>query len=203
MKDFWNQRYSSATFAYGKTPNVFFKQQLDRLAPGKLFLPAEGEGRNAVYAAQGGWEVTAYDFSEEAIKKAMILAQEKKVEFTYQNASLDQVDFPQASFDAVGIVYVQYPTGVRTKNFKKISSFLKPGGTLIMEVFSKNHLENQRLNPGVGGPKNIDQLYDLNEIKHDFSDFEVIQLSEEKTNLEEGEFHRGLASVIRLVGIKK
>lgn len=111
MKDFWNQRYRSATFAYGKTSNVFFKQQLDRLVPGKLFLPAEGEGRNAVYAAQGGWEVTAYDFSEEAIKKAMILAQEKKVEFTFQNASLDQVDFQQASFDAVGIVYVQYPTG--------------------------------------------------------------------------------------------
>ncbi len=157
---------------------------MDRLAPGKLFLPAEGEGRNAVYAAQGGWEVTAYDFSEEAIKSHDLGAR-KKVEFTYQNASLDQVDFPQASFDAVGIVYVQYPTGVRTKNFKKISSFLKPGGTLIMEVFSKNHLENQRLNPGVGGPKNIDQLYDLNEIKHDFSDF------------------GNTISVIRLVGIRK
>jgi len=203
MKAFWNQRYRSETFAYVKTPNLYFKQQLDRLKPGKLFLPAEGEGRNAVYAALFGWEVTAYDFREVAIEKAKILAKEKKVHFTYQNASLEQIHFAPASFDAIGIVFVQYPSEVRTKNFNKICSFLKPGGTLIMEVFSRNHLEYQQLNPSVGGPKNIDQLYDIKEIEQDFCDFDVLELSEEKTKLEEGEFHRGMASVIRFVGIKK
>jgi len=63
--------------------------------------------------------------------------------------------------------------------------------------------EYQQLNPSVGGPKNIDQLYDIKEIEQDFCYFDVLELSEEKTKLEEGEFHRGMASVIRFVGIKK
>jgi hypothetical protein len=61
MIDFWNARYSAAEYAYGTEPNAFFKAQLDQLTPGRLLLPAEGEGRNAVYAAKKGWEVAAFE----------------------------------------------------------------------------------------------------------------------------------------------
>ena len=88
MKDFWNDRYGRAEYAYGKEPNVFFKEQLDQLQPGKILLPAEGEGRNAVYAAEKGWQASAYDWSENAYKKAMQLAEEKKVNIDYQICSL-------------------------------------------------------------------------------------------------------------------
>ena len=63
MKDFWNERYGAPEYAYGTEPNVFFKQELDGLKPGRLLLPAEGEGRNGVYAAEKGWSVSAYDWS--------------------------------------------------------------------------------------------------------------------------------------------
>lgn len=68
MKDFWNERYSHEKLAYGAEPNEFFRNQLQHLRPGKLLVPAEGEGRNAVYAAQQGWQVTAFDFSEAGYK---------------------------------------------------------------------------------------------------------------------------------------
>ena len=71
MKDFWNQRYAADEYAYGTAPNAFFKAVLDPLPPGRILLPAEGEGRNAVYAAKLGWEVVAFDQSEGGQKKAM------------------------------------------------------------------------------------------------------------------------------------
>jgi len=202
MKSFWNQRYSQDEFAYGKEPNAFFKNELDKLQPGKLFLAAEGEGRNAVYAAQKGWEVVCYDFSEEAQKKALKLAEEKGVTIDYRLASLADINFDKAEFDAVGIVFVQLPEVVRRKNFQKISSFLKSGGTMILEAFSKSHIEDQRENPTVGGPKNIDQLYQLDSIKKDFENFEIEIATEVQTNLEEGIYHRGKSSVVRFVGRK-
>jgi Tellurite resistance protein TehB len=75
MKDFWNTRYKEESYAYGIEPNAFFKENIDKLVPGKILLPAEGEGRNAVYAARKGWEVTAFDFSDEAKIKTLKLAQ--------------------------------------------------------------------------------------------------------------------------------
>ncbi len=125
MKDFWEKRYNEPDYAYGKEPNVFFKQQLNTLTPGKILLPAEGEGRNAVYAAQMGWEVYAYDFSINAYKKACALAKEKNVEIKYQIASLSEVDYKKNFFDAIALIYVHFPDIVRTQNHQKLSGFLK------------------------------------------------------------------------------
>ena len=79
-QDFWNKRYKAEVSAYGTKPNVFFKQEIDKLTPGKLLLPCEGEGRNAVYAAVKGWEVSAFDQSVEGMKKAIISAKQSHVE---------------------------------------------------------------------------------------------------------------------------
>ena len=69
MKEFWNERYAAENYVYGTLPNTFFKYELSRLRPGKILLPAEGEGRNAVYAAEQGWDVYAFDYSHEAKRK--------------------------------------------------------------------------------------------------------------------------------------
>ena len=72
--DFWNERYAQKEFVYGTQPNTFFKEQLDKLDTGNILLPAEGEGRNAVFAASQGWDVLAFDISESGKKKAIQLA---------------------------------------------------------------------------------------------------------------------------------
>lgn len=77
MKDFWNERYKESDYIYGTLPNEFFAASLASLNPGKIILPCEGEGRNAVYAASLGWTVLAFDFSESAKEKALKLLKRK------------------------------------------------------------------------------------------------------------------------------
>ena len=75
----WNQNFSHPDYVYGKAPNVFLKQELDKLAPQTILFAAEGEGRNAVYAAQRGWKVSAFDISTAGRQKALRLAAENGV----------------------------------------------------------------------------------------------------------------------------
>lgn len=84
MKEQWNKKYSSEMYAYGEQPNVFFKDELDKLPCGKILLPADGEGRNGVYAASKGWQVESFDMSETGREKAMRLAEKMGVEINYR-----------------------------------------------------------------------------------------------------------------------
>ena len=83
MKEFWDARYKDSAFAFGEEPNEYFKEQISNLKPGKLLMPAEGEGRNAVFAAKLGWDVHAFDQSLNGQKKAMDLALKNKVNINY------------------------------------------------------------------------------------------------------------------------
>ncbi len=74
--EFWNTRYAEKAYAYGEKPNVFFAEKINELQPLSLLLPAEGEGRNAVYAAKLGWDVTAFDYSSEGKDKAVSSTEE-------------------------------------------------------------------------------------------------------------------------------
>lgn len=198
MKSFWNQRFSDKRYAYGKEPNVYFKEKLDLLSPGKILLAAEGEGRNAVYAAKMGWEVYAYDFSEEAFKKAQALARENKVEIHYTIGSLNDLTFEAEFFDAIGLIYVHFPDSIRSQNHSKLLSFLSPGGHVILEGFSSNHTIYQALHPKVGGPKDLFQLYNNEKLSQDFASLTLFQLEEQKIILEEGYCHVGETTVMRL-----
>lgn len=201
MKEFWNNRYKENVYAYGKKPNVFFKEIITTYPPGKLLLPAEGEGRNAVFAAKLGWEVYCFDNSVEAINKAQKLSKENNVEITYYEGDLvhlDQLNFEPEFFDAIGLIYVHLPPELRHQTHQKLSCLLKKGGTVILEAFNKNQIGNPS-----GGPNNIELLYDTKVIEMDFKDeFRTKILTETTLNLEEGIYHLGKADVIRYVGEK-
>lgn len=202
MKDFWNDRYGRDEYAYGKEPNVFFKEQLALLQPGKILLPAEGEGRNAVYAAEKKWQVSAYDWAENAHKKAMQLAEEKKVNIDYQICSLSDLNFEPESFDALGLVYVHFPNAIRPLNFDRLTNYIKPGGSIILEGFSINHLLYQAKQSSVGGPKSDDFLYSIEDMKLHFNGYRFKTLKQQVITLEEGNCHVGETEVVRMHAIK-
>ena len=203
MKDFWNSRFSATEYAYGKEPNQFFEHALKEIQPtGKIFLPAEGEGRNAVFAASLGLDVLAFDISEEGKKKADLLAKEKQVSINYQVGNLNQLGLEPNSFDVIGLIYAHFESYIKVAYHKEFVSLLKPGGFLIFEAFSKNHSKFQKINPNAGGPKNAEMLFSLDEIRTLFDELEEISLVEKVIDLEEGPFHRGKASVIRYIGQK-
>lgn len=198
MKEFWNERYGQEEYAYGVEPNAFFKDQLGKInSKGNLLMPAEGEGRNAIYAAKQGFEVTAFDMSEEAKNKALQLTGLNNVEIKYKTGTLEQLQFTEDSFDAVGLIFAHFPAHLREPYHKHFIKLLKPGGFIILEGFSKRQLKYSS-----GGPKNLEMLFSLENIKNDFSELDAITLIEEEIELNEGLYHKGPASVIRFVGEK-
>ena len=191
MKEFWNERYGKSLYHYGKAPNVFFASQLTNLQKGNLLLPAEGEGRNAVYAAYKGWKVTAFDFSEEGRKKALDLAKSYDVEIDYQ--LMQAGDFKASkSFDAIALIFAHFAGEERRQLFENLEQSLVSGGHLIMEVFSKNQLGKES-----GGPKDLELLYSRDEILSLFPNLNFLMLEETKIELDEGYSHQGEAVVIR------
>ncbi len=196
-QDFWNERYSTVEYAYGTAPNPYFKTQLDRIAnPGRILLLCEGEGRNAVYAAQQGWQVTAVDFSETGKEKALKLAAEKNVSMDYRISDVAQFEFEKyGPWDVIALIYAHFPSSIRADIHHKCSLALAPNGQILLEGFNK-----QQLGHASGGPKNMDMLYSQNMLAEDFSGLDILENSELAIMLEAGEGHAGLGHVVQFQG---
>lgn len=199
----WNDRYSKEEFAYGEQPNNYLKEQLEKLAPGTILFPAEGEGRNAVFAAKLGWTVSAFDISDEGKNKADKLAEKNKVTIDYQIGELQTLNFNAGQFDAIALVYAHFPASIKSLYHKLFDTYLKKNGIIIFEAFSKKHIDYVTANEKVGGPKDLESLFSIEEILLDFPEYEIIELAEKEIELNEGIFHNGTGSVIRFVGRKK
>lgn len=198
----WNDRYSIEEFAYGEAPNNYLKEQLAKLPVGTILFPAEGEGRNAVYAAKIGWTVSAFDISNEGKNKAIRLAEKNNVSIDYKVGALETLGFENEKFDAIALIYAHFPANIKSLYHKIFDSYLKKNGIIIFEAFSKRHIEYVTANEKVGGPKDIESLFSIDEIKSDFPDYEIIELVEQDIELNEGIYHNGTGSVIRFVGRK-
>lgn len=202
MKEFWDQRYSETGFAYGTAPNAYFKEQLDKLSPvGKLLLPAEGEGRNAVYAAGQGWDVTAFDFSPAGKHKALALAETKQVKINYLVGDIAELTFPKQHFDTLALIYAHFSGPDRALYHQKLLQSLKTGGTVIFEAYAKEQLDYQQ-RYGSGGPKQAAMLFSLQEVQKEFAGLQFAQLQKLEINSREGKYHTGPACVIRFTGTK-
>lgn len=201
--DRWNDRYSNDEFAYGEQPNNYLKEQLMHLETGTILFPAEGEGRNAVFAAKLGWKVSAFDISIEGKNKALQFAENNNVSIDYQVGELQELDYKTEEFDAIALIYAHFPSAIKSSYHKTLSNYLRRGGLLIFEAFSKKHLDYLTKNEKVGGPKEIDMLFSIEEIKSDFENYEILVLEEKEIELNEGLFHNGRGSVIRFVGRRK
>lgn len=197
MKEFWDDRYKQEEYIYGKTPNNFFKNEIDKLKAGQLLLPAEGEGRNAVYAAKKGWKVSAFDISEKGKEKAIRLANKNNVVINYTVESILEITYPDEQFDCAGILFVHLPPEIRRDAYIKLIKKVKKGGSVIIEVFSK-----KQINYNSGGPGNIDMLFDISELEEIFGTLSEIKFEEKEVDLDEGPYHQGKAVTIRGVGIK-
>ncbi|MES2733292.1 MAG: class I SAM-dependent methyltransferase, partial [Bacteroidota bacterium] len=175
---------------------------LPKFETGSILMPADGEGRNGVFAAQLGWKVTSLDLSVEGQSKALQLAKETGVALEYIVGDLEKHKFERETFDAIGLVYAHFSAEKKSILHQMLNDYLRPGGIIILEAFSKNHLHFNQLNPQVGGPKDIHMLYSKAEISVDFWNYKVLLLEEEEILLNEGKFHIGKGSVIRFVGRK-
>ncbi len=194
--DFWNKRYSEKEYAYGKDVNEFVKQHT--FSPkSKILCLAEGEGRNAVYLAEQGHEVTMIDYSEEGIKKARALAQERGVTLRTICLDLSKYTFEWYAWDVIVIVFGHFPPLVRKHVHTQLYSALKPNGKVILEAYSKEQLDYK-----TGGPQDATMLYSEEELKNDFVNFKNLRLQKIERTVNEGIYHQGKSSVIQILAAK-
>ncbi len=192
----WDERYRTKEYVYGKNPNAYLKI-------GNILFPAEGEGRNAVFAAKLGWTVSAFDTSVEGRNKALLLTKENNVKIDYQVGHLVDLNYKKEKFDAIALVYAHFPREIRSDYHKLFDKYVKTDGIIILEGFSKNNLVYQAQNPKIGGPRDLDLLFTMDEIQSDFHNYEILELEEKEVELNEGIYHKGKGSVIRFTGRKK
>lgn len=199
MQDFWDNRYKTDDYLFGKEPNDFFKTFIDSLPPGRILLPGAGEGRNAVYAADAGWVVDAFDISPVAREKALRFAEEKGVALSYSLQDARNFKCPKDYYDVAVILFMPLPPEDRPGFHHKLVDCLKPnGGNLYLLAFTQ---EEQNMAPG--GLSDTSLFYNPQELAKDFKGLQIDLLQKEEIELKEGKGYVGKASVIKMMAIRR
>ena len=199
--DAWNERYSNPQFAYGEVANAWLIECLPKVTGGaKLLFAAEGEGRNAAYAATNGYETVCFDMSMAGKQKAQLLFSKLGLPAPdYQITDALETDFELAGFDGLVMVYAHFPPAIRALATRHLLSFVKPGGFIVFEAFAEEQLEYQKLHTS-GGPREIEWLYTTVSAEREFINVRWMQLEEKEVELSEGAYHAGPAKVVRGFG---
>ena len=197
--DRWNTRFSAPDYIFGTAPNAFLASNASRLKRGQSALSvADGEGRNSVWLAEQGLEVTAFDFSPPGVDKARKLAASRGVTVHYELASVYDWSWPADAFDVVAAIFVQFADpAMRTFMFERMARALKRGGLVLIEGYTPKQLQY-----GTGGPKQVDQLYTEALLRASFPGFEVLDVRAYEAELDEGSRHKGMSAVIDFVARK-
>lgn len=194
----WNERYSQPGFAYGTAPNEFLVSVVDRIPRGRVLSLAEGEGRNGVYLAGLGYEVVGVDSSEVGLEKAKRFAADRGVKITTVVADLGDFPIAPESWDAIISIFCQLPSAIRAPLHRAVVKGLKPGGVFLLEGFTP-----RQPSYGTGGPKDVDMLNSLSDLRQELAGLEFVHAVEKEREVVEGNHHTGLASVVQIVAVKR
>jgi 2-polyprenyl-3-methyl-5-hydroxy-6-metoxy-1,4-benzoquinol methylase len=198
--DFWNKRFDTPDYIFGKAPNEYLQAQAtSHLKRGDSVLcVADGEGRNSVWLAKQSMRVDAFDLSEVALSKAVALATEEAVHVQFSLASTEAWDWQPNQYDAVVGIFIQFADPVmRVRLFAQMISTLRPGGLLIMQGYTPKQLEFK-----TGGPSILEHLYTEDMIRDLIGDLEIIDLCVHEKMLSEGPKHTGMSALLGLVARK-
>jgi cyclopropane fatty-acyl-phospholipid synthase-like methyltransferase len=165
---FWDKKYQTESYIFGKEPVEFLMEHINILPRGKALDIAMGEGRNAVFLAKNGFDVDGVDISEVAIKKAQKLAQEKEVKIHAFVSDLETYALPKDTYHVIACFYY-----LQRDLIPRMKEGLKRGGVIIFETYTIENLER-----GFDGPKNKDYLLKPNELLNFFRDFKIIYYRE-------------------------
>lgn len=197
----WDARFASTDdFIFGTEPNQFMVSQAHRFEPGmKVLAVADGEGRNGVWLAQQGLDVTSVDGSRVALDKAARLADEKGVQLNIVCADLVTWDWGTEVYDAIVAIFIQFAgPRLRPKLFQRAARALKPGGHFLLQGYHPKQLEYK-----TGGPSAIENLYTEDQLRAELAHMDIIHLERYDAELNEGAGHRGMSALIDVVARKR
>ncbi|MEO0990451.1 MAG: methyltransferase domain-containing protein [Pseudomonadota bacterium] len=192
---FWDQRYDREDYLFGTSPAAFLTGNPGHL-PGKgsALCVADGEGRNSVWLAGRGLNVTAFDQSQVALGKARELAVRKSVQVDFKAGDVGTWDWDQ-TFDAVIAVFVQFvDPAARPAFFDDLKRAVRPGGVLYLHGYTP-----EQLGYGTGGPPCAENMYTEAMLQEAFGDWELLRLAAYEAILDEGNGHSGRSALIDLI----
>lgn len=194
----WDERYSRPGSAYGDEPNDFLREARNQLrVSGRVLCLGEGEGRNAIWLAREGFDVTAVDLSPVGLSKAERAAVAAGVKIRTIVADLDTFDMGAARWDAIVSIWCHMPSRVRRGVHARAVDALAPGGCLVVEAYAKSQVHR-----GTGGPKDPNMCLDLEELLHEAAGLRPIIARSLTRRVEEGEYHSGESDVTQFLAHK-
>ena len=197
----WDQRYDQDEFVYGTHPNDFLKASYHHIPKGgRVLCLAEGEGRNAVFLAMQGYQVTAVDQSRIGLRKAEALAKENGVEIETIVADLAHFDLGEEKWDGIVSIFAHVPPSIRIELHSQVQKGLKRGGVLLLEGFTPRQPEMS----GMGGPppSQKELFMSLESLRKELHTLTFTTAQELERELSEGRHHEGVCAVVQVIGVK-
>jgi SAM-dependent methyltransferase len=191
----WDEKYSADHYIYGVEPNDFLKANFRALPQGNILCLAEGEGRNAVFLARNGYQVTAVDSSAVGLRKAGKLAEENKVAIDFICCDLHSYDIGEEQWDGIVSIFCHVPAKLRQELHRKIMKGLKKDGVLLLEAYTANQLKH-----GTGGPPTEDLMYSKAILRKELENMKFSHLVELEREIIEGTYHCGVGAVVQAIG---
>lgn len=198
MREMWDERYSGEGYAFGTAPNDFLVETCERIPAGPVLCLGEGEGRNAVYLAGRGHDVTAVDASGIGLAKAEALAAERGVRITAIQADLADFRIEPGRWQGIVSIWCHMPLQLRRAVHGQCVAGLAPDGVLVLEAYTPAQLAH-----GTGGPPVVELLVTLEQLRDELRGLRLEIGRELERDVYEGRYHRGRSAVVQVLAVRK
>jgi SAM-dependent methyltransferase len=193
----WEQRFNGETYVFGTEPNEFLRDNTTALPAGSVLCLAEGEGRNAVFLAEAGYDVHSIDLAQTGVAKTLRLAEQRGVHVDAVTGDLAELDIGTDRWDAIVSIFAHMPPHVRRSLHQRVVAALKPGGVFLLEAYTP-----AQVGRGTGGPAIPEMTMTLTSLRDELPTLEFIHAQELDREVIEGPGHTGLGSVVQLIARK-
>ncbi|HEX4946691.1 MAG TPA: class I SAM-dependent methyltransferase [Blastocatellia bacterium] len=193
----WDERYAHEEYAYGTEPNEFLAAHAARIPRGRVLCLADGEGRNGVWLAQQGYDVTSVDLSAVGLEKARKLAARRNVRINTIQADLAVYDIEPNAWEGIVLIFGHLPPHIRRRLLQQAVAGLRPGGAFLLELYTPRQLEF-----GTGGPREVELLGKLEDLRAELDGLQFEIAQEIEREIYEGKYHGGHSAVVQILGLK-
>lgn len=190
----WDEKYGAEDYFYGTAPNDFLRENALHIPKGPVICLADGEGRNGVWLAEQGYDVTSVDQSPVGMAKAATLAAERGVALNTVVADLATFDFAAQPWTGIVSIFCHLPPALRKAVHQNSIKVLVEGGVFLLEGYTPDQIGN-----GTGGPKAPELMMSEAILKEEFAGLDHIHLVETTRDVVEGTGHRGHANVVQMI----